>query len=270
MRLRRVLSLACLSLTALAIASPAVAAPVSAPLLTAACSMPPAAGISARPRPIAAQVRHVDRAEITFHGRLTREGAIQIEGRGGELTFRKTSSADGRFTMDLEGPGDKVAISLSQDSITVSRNRRRVVLSLAAPNDKDLDRARVLLAGSKAVRLTRVAAEALQEAEDNSASGISLLIGDALIGMLTGDEGAPRRLARHLARHVTSGVRRVATTDCYGEWERRVLRASYEWESCASAFSVWNPIRNVCAFRWTLQIESYWFTFLSCTGFNAF
>jgi hypothetical protein len=120
------------------------------------------------------------------------------------------------------------------------------------------------------VRLTRVAAAALQEAEDDSAAAVSLLMGDALVGVLTGDEGAPVRLARHLSRHARGLVHRVATTDCYMQWERRVLKASYEWESCARSFSVWNPTRNLCALRWSLQVESYWFTFLSCTGFNAF
>jgi hypothetical protein len=221
-------------------------------------------------RPAAAQVRHLDRAEITFHAGVTEDGSIQVEGRGGAFLFRKKSSANGQFTLDLEGPSDKVGISLTESALTVTRGRRRVVLSLGGFGDRELDQARVLLAGSSAVRLARVAAAAVQEAEDDSAAAVSLLIGDALVGLLTGDEGAPGRVARHLARHGRAGVRRIATTDCYGEWERRVLRASYEWQSCASSFSVWNPVRNVCAFRWALQVESYWFTFLSCTGFNSF
>lgn len=221
-------------------------------------------------RPAAAQVRHLDRAEITLHAGVTEDGGIQVEGRGGAFIFRKKSSPNGQFTLDLEGPGDKVGISLAENALTVTRGRRRVVLSLGGFGDRELDKARLLLAGSSAVRLARVAAAAIQEAEDDSAAAVSLLIGDALVGLLTGDEGAPGRVARHLARHGRAGVRRIATTDCYGEWERRVLMASYEWQSCASSFSVWNPVRNVCAFRWTLQVESYWFTFLSCTGFSSF
>ena len=45
---------------------------------------------------------------------------------------------------------------------------------------------------------------------------------------------------------------------------------TYEWESCAGAFSVWDPTRHLCALRWIIQVESYWFGFLSCTGFSAF
>jgi hypothetical protein len=271
---------ACVILTALTAASrPAEAAgeaatmPVALPpaIRMVACApgafSPPAAPTL---RPIAAQVRHLDRAEITFHGGLTPDGGIQVEGRGGEFVFRKKSHSNGQFTIDLEGPGDKVGISLAEGAVTLTRGRRRVVLSTGSLNERELDAARVLLADSGAVRLARIAAAAVQESEDDSAAAVSLLIGDALVGMLSGDVGAPGRVARHLARRGRAGLRRAATTDCYGEWERRVLGASYDWESCARPFSVWNPIRNVCAFRWTLQVESYWFTFLSCTGFSSF
>jgi len=241
--------------------------------LTAASRPAAAAGepdTAATLRPIAGQVRHLDRAEITFHASVTQDGGIQVEGRGGEFVFRKKSRANGQFTLDLEGPGDKVGINVTEDSVTVTRGRRRVALSLGMLNERELDDVRVMLAGSGAVRLARIAAAAVQESDDDSAAAVSLLISDALVGMLSGDPGAPGRVARHLARHGRAGIRRAATTDCYGEWERRVLTASYDWESCAGAFSVWNPIRNVCAFRWTLQVESYWFTFISCTGFNSF
>jgi hypothetical protein len=267
---------ACVVLTVLAVlagARPAVAAVSvgSSPAVSAPACVPDALGarMAAAPRP-AAQVRHLDRAEITFHASLTQDGAVQVEGRGAEFVFRKKSRPNGHFTLDLEGPDDKVGISLAEDSATITRGRRRVTLLLRALSERDLDEARVLLAGSSAVRLARVAAAAVQDSEDDSAAAVSLLISDALVGMLSGDAGAPGRIARHLARHGRAGIRRAATTDCYGDWERKVLAASYEWESCASAFSVWNPIRNVCAFRWTLQVESYWFSFLSCTGFNSF
>jgi hypothetical protein len=241
------------------------------PVSLAACGFntSPAFGPAA-PRPIAAQVRHVEAAEITFHGSPTADGGIQIEGRGGDLVFRKRSHATGRLTIDLEAPGDRVGIALTEHAVTISRRGRRITIPLSGGSDRDLDNARVLLAGSSAVRLARVAAAAVQDAEDDSASSASLLMADALVGMLTGDSGAPGRVARHLSRHARTGIRRAATTDCYLEWEGRVLRSSFEWESCARSFSVWNPTRNLCAFRWLLQVESYWFTFISCTGFNAF
>jgi hypothetical protein len=227
-------------------------------------------------RPAAAQVRRVEPADLTFQAVTTNDGAIQIEARGGDLVFRKKVRADGSFDLLLEGRGDAVAVAFDQSTITVVRNRRRVAIS-TGPNaegakvQEGLTAAQRLLAGSSATSLLRLAATAVQDAEDDSAASASLLVADAVVGMLTGDSGAPGRVARYMARHARARVQRAAMqTDCYYSWEGSVLHASYEWESCASAFSVWNPTRHLCALRWTIQIESYWFTFLSCTGFSAF
>ena len=38
-------------------------------------------------------------------------------------------------------------------------------------------------------------------------------------------------------------------------------------QSCLNSFAVYNPMRQVCAFIWTLQVESAWFQFLSCSSF---
>jgi hypothetical protein len=218
----------------------------------------------------AGQVHHAEEAEVTFHGRPTEAGGIEVEGRGGDLVFKKTSHASGGFTLDLQGPDDAVQIGVSIDGVTIARSDRVLALSFDGASESDVEDARVLLAGSPAVHLTRLAAAAVEQSGDDSASATALLIGDALVGLLAGDPGAPGRVARHLARHTRGVLRRVATTDCFNEWERRALTASYEWETCARAFSVWNPVRNLCAFRWLLQVESYWFTFLSCTGFRSF
>jgi hypothetical protein len=222
-------------------------------------------------RLIAAQVRHVEPADLTFHGSTTVDGGIQVEGRGGDLLFRKKVLQDGRFTLELEGRRDRVVVEVNHDTIAVVRNRRRIVVNVASEPEEGLAVTQGLLAGSHAVRLLRQAATAIQDAEEDSAASASLLVADALVGMLTGDVGAPGRVARHLARHARARVRRAAMqTDCYYSWEQATLAASYEWESCARAFSVWNPTRHLCALRWAIQVESYWFTFLSCTGFSSF
>jgi hypothetical protein len=58
--------------------------------------------------------------------------------------------------------------------------------------------------------------------------------------------------------------------DCYTIWEGRVLDAYYELEACERDFSVWDPTRHLCAARWLLQAESYWFSFLACSGLPRF
>jgi hypothetical protein len=220
---------------------------------------------------VAAQVRRLEPADLTFEATTTVDGGIQVEARGGDLVFRKKVLPNGSFVLELNGRGDSVVISFNQDTITVGRNRRQLTIAVGSNLDERLSAAQRLLAGSKSAGLLRLAAAAVQDAEEDSAAAASLLVGDAVIGMLTGDIGAPARAGRYLARHARARVRQAAMqTDCYYSWENAVLRASYEWESCATSFSVWNPTRHLCAFRWMLQVESYWFTFLSCTGFSAF
>ncbi|MGE0705254.1 MAG: hypothetical protein AB7F99_13790 [Vicinamibacterales bacterium] len=261
--------LALLALLVSLAAVPAVAG--TAPVNTSAATTPsPSAGFQAPAiRPVV-QVRHVPRAELTFAGRFSQDGAFEIEARGGDLVLQKRSLPAGGFALELTAPKDSVSIAFSDAGVTVSRNKRRRAVSLSADSLEELDGIRRLLAGSEAIRLTRTAASAVQESEDDSLASTSLLIADALVGLLTGDDGAAARTSKHLSRHARAGIRRVATPDCYTIWEGRVVRAGYEWESCARSFSIWNPVRNLCAFRWVLAVESYWFSFLSCSGLNSF
>jgi hypothetical protein len=45
-----------------------------------------------------------------------------------------------------------------------------------------------------------------------------------------------------------------------------VVRAAAQMEQCMGQFGVWNPMRQVCAGVWTLQVESAWFSFLGCSA----
>jgi hypothetical protein len=207
-------------------------------------------------------------ADLVFSGGAPGDGSIVMEGRGGDLTFRKKVFQNGSFSIDVEVPRDSVSLNVVDRVVTIRRGRRTITLDLAASSEDDLDKARRLLADSRAVRLLRSAAAALQEAEDEGPGAMSLMASDAMIGMLTGDVGAPGRAARHFARRQRARLRPVGSSnDCYAEWEKRAVGASYEWEWCAMDFAPWNPIRHLCAARWILQVESYWFQLISCIGF---
>jgi hypothetical protein len=182
----------------------------------AAVVLPADANDRVSTRPIA-QVRHLDEAELTFSGRLAADGAFEIEARGGELVFQKRSLPGGGFELDLSAPKDSVVISLNDSGITVERNRRRASMSLSAASIEDLDGIRKLLAGSAAVRLTRTAAAAVLESGDDGLSSTSLLIADALVGLMTGDEGAPAEW-----RVTSQGAVRAAC----GEWRAQTATAS--------------------------------------------
>jgi hypothetical protein len=235
-----------------------------------------AAGLepAARPKPVlrpaALQVRRLDKADLTLTTSAARDGSLQVDGHGGDLQFRKSVRPNGSYTLNLETSHDAVTIAFSEHAITISRGRKSAALTLATASDEDLDNAHRLLADSRAARLLRTAAANVEESDDSPESA-ALLMADAVVGLLTGDTSAPRRVAQHLTRRARAQIRpAMMQVDCYSTWEHRVLLASYEWEACERDFSVWNPARHLCAARWLIQAESYWFSFLSCSGTSQF
>jgi hypothetical protein len=208
--------------------------------------------------------------DVVFSGTTTTDGAIVVEGRGGDLAFSKKVHQDGSFTLDIEAPHDKVTVGFSAHAVTIRRGRKSVTLAIGEGREEDLDKARRLVADSRAVRLLRTAAAAAVDRGDDGAASVALVAGDALVGFLSGDIGAPGRAAKHIARRGRGRVRTVSQQqDCYRLWEQNVVIASYDWEACANDFSVWNPIRNLCALRWLIQVESYWFSFIACSGLGS-
>jgi hypothetical protein len=229
------------------------------------------AGSGTRPTAFAAspQAGRNDRADLTFSTTPMRDGTIQVDAQGGDLVLRKKIGPDGSFSLVLQTPRDRLSLSFQEHTITVTRGRNTVSLTPASTSDDDLDRVHRLLADSRAARLLRMAAAELQASEDDSAESSAVVMADAVIGMLSGDAGAPLRVGRHLSRRVRATVRPAGMqTDCYGTWERRVYFAYMDLESCERSFSVWNPTRYLCAARYILMAESYWFSMISCTGFQ--
>jgi len=237
------------------LASCATGAP--APAAPAAFSQP----ALARP---AGQVRHFPRQNLTFNASTTAEGDVQIEARGSELGLRKKVRGNGRYSLELEGPGDKVLLNVSEEKITVARGKKTVVLTAETAEDQ-MDAVRRLLADSKAVQLLRSAGAAFEAADEDSAATTAILLSDALVGALTGDVGAPRRVARRLARHAGTSIRPVGgrPNSCYYQWEQTMLWAYMEYEECAFIDNIYI---GWCALRWTLQSESAWFSLISCSG----
>ena len=84
---------------------------------------------------------------------------------------------------------------------------------------------------------------------------------------LLGDPGAARRFGQSVAGG-GGALRKVQqyTQSCWDVYQRLVLQASYQLESCIASFAVYNPLRQVCAAVWILQVESAWFQFLSCSA----
>ena len=213
------------------------------------------------------QVTRNDRADLTFEVRPAPSGALAIHAAGGELTVRKTVLQGGSWTLELQARNDRVSVSVSEQVINVLRDKTSVAVQLGAPSDERLLAVRRLLADSGAVTLFRGASAAIEASEDDAPASVAVLMADAVVGLLTGDVGAPRRIARHVARHTLSRERRIGMgTDCYAVWEQRVMAAWTDYTNCIMEVNPWAMLQIACAARWSLMVESYWWAFIACSS----
>lgn len=252
-----------------AAAAEAVSPPSTA--LLAVCrpggAMLPATSTRAAHARRVAQVTRNDRADLTFELRPAPDGAVAVGAGGGELTIRKTVLPGGSWTLELLARNDRVTVSVAEHAVNVSRDKKSITVSLGSTGDDRLLAVRRLLADSRAVALFRGASAAIEASEDDAPASASVLMADALVGFLTGDVGAPRRIARHLARHALSREQRIGmATDCYAVWEQRVMAAWTEYTSCIMDVNPWAMLQIMCAARWSLMVEAYWWAFIACSS----
>lgn len=239
--------------------------PLASCVAGAASAAPLAFSQSAVAKP-AGQVRYFPGQDLTFSVNTTADGAVQLDARGGEFGFRKRVQGNGRYSLEIEGPRDKVVLNVSEDKISVARGRKTISLTAETAEDQ-MDDVRRLLADSKAVQLLRSAGAAFEASDEDSPASVAILLSDSLVGALTGDVGAPRRVARRLARRAGTQMRPVAQrpATCYYQWEQTMLWAYMEFEECVVLDNMWV---YWCSARWTLQAESAWFSLISCSGFG--
>jgi hypothetical protein len=141
-------------------------------------------------------------------------------------------------------------------------------LTLSADqDDQQPARVRALIVSSPALRQFRRLAAQLEASGDVTPEILGLRVTGAVVSEVDGDEGAVRRLSRELRAKFTANMKRVRLrASCYDSYQDLVVRAAAQMEQCMGQFSVWNPMRQVCAGVWTLQVESAWFSFLSCSA----
>ena len=217
----------------------------------------------------AAQVTRSDKADVTFEIRPANGGAIELSGRSGQLQVKKTVQSSGDSVLELSTPTDKVTFTVTGQSTSVTRGGTRVELRRSAAASDDSDRVRRLLADSRAILRFRAVNAALIESDDRSPASLAFITSDAVAGLLTGDVGAPRRIAQFMARPGLSNVRRAGMAiDCYSLMETRMVDAWNDYMGCVASVLGYTYFQDLCAYRWVVQNESYWFNFISCSGFN--
>lgn len=220
-----------------------------------------------------------DAAELGLTAGVTPEvdGSVVVTANAGALTVRKRVHADGRFTVRLShGDQDRLVIVGDPNGVRVAYGNEPVV-ELRPASDADYERhartVRKWLAESGAVHQFRQVVAALDRHEARGAEALSLRVTGALIAELMGDPGAAQRLSESLSRKVTRRLRPAQSggtgygMTCYDIYERMVVNAANTLESCIASFAVYNPLRQICAAVWVLQVESAWFQFLACSSF---
>lgn len=207
--------------------------------------------------------------EISAEG----DGGVLLRAWAGDLTFRKVVYADGRFRVELSEGDDTFSLAGEPGTVHLARGKQRLTYRPDRDDERQIQSVRVLLASSRAVGKLRQLTTALEERGLASAEALGLRITGALLGELDGDSGAARRLNRAMLARLAPRVRMAQTTpppgaapNCYDRYSAIVVEAAKQLEACLGSFNVWNPYRQVCAFVWTLQIESAWFAFLACSA----
>jgi hypothetical protein len=205
------------------------------------------------------------------------DGALVVSATAGDLAVTKRVYADGRFVVRLAKAGDdSVLIHGGVAGLRVSAGSDAPV-ELRADADAEYPgkarRVRGWLARSDAVMHFRQINEALEQQDLTSPEALSLRVTGALVAELLGDPGASQRLSRAITAKLALRLRKAQsggsgyTMSCWDRYSRQVNQAANELMSCYASFAVYNPLRQICSFVWTLQVESAWFQFLSCSSF---
>src|SRR5436309_7301063 len=212
---------------------------------------------------VRSQPQHDAKRGITYAFSHSTDGGIEMSAEAANLQVRKTSYEDGHFVLRLASQDDVVTITLGVSTTEVARGKRTVSFGHGTLVDADLDGARALLLGSRAVRRFRQLAIELEDAEEDSPASHGLLIAASIVHVLDGDPGAPSRIARRLARgRSTPALRRVARSqdpnqrseDCWATYEQRVTQAMRDYDDCLRTRQWWNYEMqgNMCVGVWAI------------------
>jgi hypothetical protein len=216
------------------------------------------------------QVGHDARTNATFFFSLAKNSGVRMTVKAGDLEAEKTVYPDGRFRIAVRAGDDRFAVVFSPAGIDVERQSRRRHIDLDAVTDDDWLRVKVLVAGSRGLRLFRTLANTLDPATLETPAGTAILLSDAVLGLLDGDVGAVGRLGRQMRVAYQARIRPVALgqefLQCYRKYEAAVDMALMEYGECTARYWSFDPRQYLCDMEWLLKAESAWFQFLSCSA----
>jgi hypothetical protein len=222
-------------------------------------------------RPVPQQVYTDARTGASFFFTSTGEGAVRLMVKAGELDMDKVIHRDGRSRIVLKAGDDRVSVAVDVTGVDVERRGAgRAQLDVARATEAEWLQVKVLLAGSKALRLFRALASNLDASTLKTPGGAAVVLSDAILGHLDGDVGAVDRLQQQFRAAVRARIRPVrmaaAEEDCWHRYEEQVTHAADDYDNCRHTFYWYDPRQAACAFVWSLQAESAWGQLLACSS----
>ena len=207
---------------------------------------------------------------LTISVAADNDGSLVLSATAGELTVHKRVFADGTYAVRIRrGAADEVVISATP-------GRTKVVAGGAVTDlrgdggatfERHARRVREALPRSEAIQHFRQIAAALDKQDDVSPEALGLRITGAVVAGLAGDPAAARRFSQTMLGRRGLRVRTVQTgSTCFDRYQAIVTTAARQLETCLGSFNPFNPMRNLCVFVWTMQVESAWFQFLACSS----
>ncbi len=219
----------------------------------------------------AQQVTHDTLTDAVFFFSRAADGGVRMQVKAADLEVDKTVYADGRFVMQVEAGEDRLAVAFGTTGMEVTRGTEHGHLDFARAADAEWLQIRMMLAGSRALRLFRLLACTLDPATLKKPAGAAMRASDAFLGYLDGDVGAVARLGNQFRAERSARLLKVLAEDegpnpCYDKYQAMVVAAADEYNGCRKSFSWYSPWQAACIGNWTLQAESAWFQFLACSA----
>ena len=198
----------------------------------------------------------------------TDDGGVALRATSGDLAIEKVVYADGRYRVAIVEGTDRVTLTGEGNAVRVGRGRQAFRLGPDADLAVPAEGARQMLALSRAVARFRQLVAELDHADAVAPEALSLRLTGAVLAEAAGDPGAVRRLSRALTRSVNERIRRAQSypPNCWDMYVYAVAKAARELEACYGSFYIVNPMRQVCSFVWTIQVEAAWFAMLGCSA----
>ncbi len=217
------------------------------------------------------------RTDASFFFSLAADGGIRVTARAGELEVDKVVYRDGRSVVVLKAGADRVSVAVNVVTVEVERGDEQRRLDVLKAGDEEWLQVRVMLAGSKALRLFRALASSFDPSTLKTPAGAAVVLSDAVLGYLDGDLGAISRLTRQMRAAVQARIKPVRLTsggqesekDCWHTYEGETMHAMDDYDSCMAMFKWYDPRRAACLTVWTLQAEVAWAELISCAGLHV-